>query len=183
MPIISGGSSSGGGIVTKVFDTTLGADTASIDTGANGIPQTGNVLELWVIGRTDEATNFSSAIMRINGDTGANYDTQDVQGLNTGTNAAVTLAATSWNQQVLPGASDAAGTFGVFQITIPAYTQTTARKVAAMTQGVVDTTAANCYARAQVCNWRSTAAINQISVAAPGAQKLKAGSRMVIYIR
>src|SRR5438876_918786 len=43
------------GGMTKLFDSTLGADTASIDTGAGGISTAYDVITAWIIARTDEA--------------------------------------------------------------------------------------------------------------------------------
>lgn len=181
MPIISGGSTGAGG--GKVFDTTLSVDTASIDTGANAIPSSFAILEVFFIARTDEATNFSNVGLTFNGDTAAHYDTEQVQSVNNVVSGGPTLAATSI-QIVVPGTTQAAGVFGVARFVIVAYGQATAQKVVDMTLGIIDTAGANSYVRAQTANMRAAAAINQLAVApVTAAKKLKTGSRLIAYVR
>ena len=177
-----GGSSGPASQLVKLFDSTLAADTASIDTGANGIAQDCDLLEVYLLARTDEAVALSTLTLEVNGDAGANYDRQFLRGSNVTASASIVNASNGWTIATA-GASATAGVYGVFRITIPAYAQTTAFKNAEATVSVPDETAANMRAEVQALGWRSTAAINQLSVAAPGVQKLKAGSRLLIYGR
>lgn len=173
-----GGSSSG----ALLFDSTLGADTASIDTGAGGISAAWNVLDVYIIARTDEAIVFSSINLTLNNDTGANYDRVFVSTTNatvTGNNA---VAQTAWNI-TSSGASQAAGVYATHILTIPAYAQTTAQKSAQITSACVGTAAANTAITAYGLNYRSTAAISRMKLANGGGTVLKAGTRLTIFGR
>jgi hypothetical protein len=171
---------SGGG-VTKIFDSTLGANTASIDSGASSIPATYDVLEVFMILRTTEAVDISSVAVTVNADSGANYDRQTGRANNVTLTAAASLAQTSW-VLVAPGANQHAGAAGVIRMTLPGYAQTTFHKTAEATIALPDDTAANNYADFVSLRWRSTAAITQLTVAA-GSGNLLAGSRLLIYGR
>jgi len=165
-----------------IFDLTLTANTLIIDTGAAGIPPGFNVLEVFIIARSNEAVVGSQLDVVVNADTGNNYDREFVRGDN------VTASASNGNAQpnwpiVIAGASCAAGVFSYLNITLPFYAQTTAFKTGALQHIRVDTTVANSRAELQGLLWRSTAAITRLSISAPAANLLLAGSRMLIFGR
>ncbi len=165
----------------KIFDSTLGSDTASIDTGAGGIPSGGDLLEVWILCRTTEVAVGSSLIVRVNNDSGANYDVVQVRGLNVTAAAANTLAGTSWLLGSF-GASAQAGAATVIRMTIPSYDQTTFHKAAEATVEQVEDTAADARVTAYGLRWRSTSAITRLAITA-GSGSLLTGSRMFIYKR
>lgn len=167
-----------GGGSTVLFDSTLGANAASIDTGANGIAQTSMMLDIWLLLRTTQAVALSSGLFRINGDSGANYDQENLQATSATVAAAASVAQTSQILSVL-GASAAASAFTAIRIWIPAYTQTTAHKSMTCFVADADATAGNNVVQVRSTRWRNTAAINQLSITA-GSGSLLAGSRMYV---
>lgn len=163
-----------------LFDQTLITDTASIDTGAAGIAGGYDVLEVWILARTDEITSQSTLAVTVNNDTGNNYDLQNVRGQGTTPGAGADTAAARWNT-VVPGASDQANQAGVIRMTFPSYTQTTFFKTAEMTAAYNDSTGANEFAGTYALTWRNTAAITRMKIAGTGTVKLKAGTRLLIF--
>lgn len=180
VPATSRASSSGGG-PTQLFASILGAPAAAIDTGAAAIAATYSIIEVYILARTTQAVALSSALIRVNGDTGANYDWENVAGGNVTPTASNALASTSWALSAVPGASATAGSVAVFCLTFPLYAQTTFRKAGTMLNMQNDQSAAgNNFAIAAALGWRNTAAINQISVTA-GSGNLVAGCALYVY--
>ena len=165
---------------TTVFDSTLGLAATNIDTGANAIAATYQHLLLVILARTTEAVVASSILLTFNGDTAGNYDRQTWRGTGSTVAAAAVAAATSIGIDS-PGASNAASHFGATVVFIPSYRQTTAHKVAMALAGWADTTTTNSRALGTSGNWRSTAAINQVTITAQSAANLVAGSRMTVF--
>jgi hypothetical protein len=178
-PSSSGKGGGSGGIGAVLFDTTLGADTASIDTGANGIAQTQNVLEVFILARTDEAVPNSRVAITLNNDSSAIYDWAQVVGSNVTASANNSPAATFWSL-ICTGSTQPAGCYSPVHVTIPAYTQTTVQKCANALVSSVGTASANMTVVAYGLNYRSTAAISRMKIANNGGTVLKAGSRLLI---
>jgi hypothetical protein len=164
-----------------LFDSTLGADAASIDTGAAGIAGGYNVLEVYIIARSSTAAVFASANITFNADSGANYDHQLVSGADVTASAAASLAQTSLSETI-PADSAQAGSAGVITMAIPGYAQTTFHKTVAMTVNMSEDTAGDNRTRQVAARWRSTSAITRMTVTA-SAGNLRAGSRLLIYGR
>src|SRR5690348_3688092 len=122
-----GGSPSTGGVGALLFDSTLSGSAASIDTGANGIGQAYNVLDIYMYLRGDTAAVATNVNITFNNDTGSNYDYQVVSGNNVTAGASNNhgVAQISWTTLA---ASATSSDFGVGYMTIPAYTQTTGFK-------------------------------------------------------
>lgn len=170
-----------GGVGAILFDSTLGADTTTIDTGAGGIAAGYNVIEVFILSRTSEVIDVALINVTVNNDGSAIYDRQILQGANVTAAAGITVAGTSW-QISTAGDSQQAGACGVARLTIPGYTQTTFHKAAEFNSGTNDDTAANNRAVFGALRWRSTAAITRMAVAAASGN-LRAGSRLLIYGR
>jgi hypothetical protein len=167
------------GIGALLFDSTLGGDAASIDTGAAGIAGGYDVLMAWMLTRTTEAAVASTLNVTLNADGGANYDY-----LGSGTNnntftGSTQVAQTQWVFGSF-GASAETGACTVTQVQIPAYTQTNFHKSAIVLQTQTEDTAADARNRQYAARWRSTAAVTRMAVAA-GSGNLLAGSRLLIY--
>lgn len=165
--------------IVRIFDSTLTEDAASFDTGTNGVPATFDHLMILAYLRTSEVVVISSGLLRYNGDSSAIYDRIAMRTINVTVTGATTLAGTSFAIRC-PGDSNAANAFGVVRIFIPAYAQTTGHKIAEATATWLDTAAANSEIDATSGRWRSTAAINQISLAS-GSGNFRTGSRLTIY--
>jgi hypothetical protein len=173
------------GSPVKLFDSTLGADTASIDTGAGGFSGAFDILEIWIIAQGDDASPTVDVAfdLTLNNDTGANYDNESMASVGGGAPAAgASVAQTSWAFNT-HGQGGTTQYPSVHRITIPGYAQTTFYKVAESETSRQDTTAGNSRIDIRALGWRNTAAITRIKIAARTTKKFKAGSRLVVYGR
>lgn len=171
----------GGGGANKLFDQTLGADTASIDTGAGGISTSLDLLEVFMYLRTTQAVTSSSVTVRANNDSGSNYDLHRLQGVNATVSASPGLGTAQWTFDC-PGASATASYFTVIRATFPSYAQTTGFKVGEVTQAMLTQVAASTFTEVMALTYRSTTAISRLAVTA-GSGNLLTGSRLLIYGR
>lgn len=194
MPIYFGTSGSGGGgggssLVTLVYKFTVtGASQAAVDTGVDIASSGslnwsgGDVLEIFWVSRTDDAGAIANINMTVNNDTGANYDLQQLHGINVTPTALTALAQTAWALST-HGAGGASGYPGVNRIVFPDFAGTTFNKVADQTGGTTDGAAANEVVVARSLGWRSTAAITRVKFACQAAAKFQIGSQLLIYKR
>ena len=181
-PILGGGSGGAGGGLSAIFDSTLGSDTASLDTGAAGIGAGHKDLIVLLFIRATDAATTVNLKLNANNDAGANYDWSLVR--NDGTNAANGASAVSATAAVVgqvTAANATANVAGAVTIFIPAYDSTTFFKAGTGTCGPTPTTASTQEAMAVHFTWLSTAAITRLAVASASGGNLKTGSRMVIY--
>lgn len=168
--------------------TVTGADKASIDTGVDTADAgsndwtNGDLLEVFVISRTDIASALDSVVFNFNNDTGANYDRQHIQGNNTTTSAAAVTSSTGLTINT-HGSGGTAGYAGTANLAIPNYAGTTFNKIGYLAGVRIDGSAANAQSIQYVVGWRNTAAITRLAVAGIGGQKLKVGSQLLIYKR
>lgn len=175
--------SPGGGVVARLFDQTLLADTASIDTGATGFlfPLGYSALLVLAQLRTTAAGSDLAVNFTVNNDTGANYDEMVWYGQGSGstTTSTASRGLTAW-------ALDAVGTnasdsyMSSMTIWLPNYSGTTWWKSGTYTAGVPYSQSNSLFALNYALGWRSTAAITRLK-AAPASGSLKAGSRITIY--
>lgn len=180
MAIIGGGGGGGGSsTLARLFDSTLGADTASIDTGAGGVAAAGSHLLVVLLLRSTQAAVNSNANLVVNNDTGTNYDRVNSTANSAGTSASAAIGESA-AVIVCPGASCAAGIFAAATVVVPCFQQTTADKILIPYSGYADTTAANSLVQIRPTTWANTAAVTRIAVSAASGS-LKAGSRMTIY--
>jgi ABC-type amino acid transport substrate-binding protein len=170
----------GGGAMTKLFDSTLGAAAASFD--ITSIPATYAALQLMLIGRSDAAAVNDSVTLRFNGDTAANYDYEVVTApdnsapSDTGVFAATSIALAG----AVAAATAPAGAVGMLELTIPNYAGTTFHKACrTLNSWKHGTAAGSLFFRDCHGHWRSTSAINRITLA--GAGNFIAGTRCTLY--
>lgn len=164
----------------SIYDTTLGVAAASIT--ASGIVATYAHLLITLYARSDQATTIVGSLMRFNGDAAANYDYQFVQGQAATAAAAETFGATSVQIGNIPANSAGANLFGANQIFIPHYAGSSNNKqVVAIGSSKLGTATTNLNAVIFGGGWRSTAAINSITIFAGGSGNLMAGTRMTIH--
>ncbi len=171
---------SGSSGATIIFDSTLGADTASIDTGAASIPGGYHHIEILIVARCDSGgAALNDCELTFNNDTGANYDrqfsgSQGGTGIAGSNNAQTSLAFTAH------GSGGGASYPSMTRMKILGYDQTTFFKVAEVTTGSADQSGANAYAIVFAFGWRSTAAITRVKIAAGSTRKFVAGTRLQI---
>ena len=177
------GSSGAGGLIVLYDSGYLGADTATIDTGAGGIASGHFALEIFGYFRTDAAVNNDNLVGLINNDSGGNYDhLRLLTNTGSGTVVAAFTAQTALLMGVCPGNNDAANNFGSLWAAVPAYDGTTNKKSGRIHTDAADATGGNAAACEISFSYRSTSAISRLSVSSQtGGAKLKAGSRLVIY--
>lgn len=178
MPII-GGASGGAGGLQKLFDSTLGADAASIDTGAAGIAPGHGLLIISIIAQTDKATTgVTNVALTFNNDSGANYDWQELF------NATATSFTAQSAINVTCGHPLAGNTSypGSATVIIPNYDATTFFKVGQSLGGVTDSATTTDGTQITQLGYRSTTAISRAKIAVTaGSTVLKAGSRLTVY--
>ncbi len=168
--------------------TVTGSDKASIDTGVD-TPDAGSndwtngdLLEIRMITRTDDAGATSNIEATVNNDTGSNYDQQAIFLLNTTFSNGPNLGFSNWPLHS-HGSGGEADTAACSNLDIPDYAGTVFHKLGFYFEGRTDTTAANNENGTAALGWRNTAAITRFKLSASGSAKLKVGSQLLIYKR
>jgi hypothetical protein len=165
-----------------------GSSKASIDTGVDTAQAgsndwtNGDVLEVWVAGRTDSGSAGDSLNVIVNNDTGTNYDTQVSAGANTTNSAGTALGVAAWGNFVIHGSGGSASYPSAIRMTFPGYAGTTFFKSGESIEATLDAAAVNCDARTYSLGWRSTAAITRMKIS-PGTGIFVVGTRFLIYKR
>ena len=171
--------SSGGGL-TKLFDSTLAAPAAGIDSGAGGFSTGFDLLQGFIIARTAEAAVFSTLLIIFNNDSGAHYDYQLLRGRNATTTSPAVAADTKVGP-VVAGANAAAGFATMIRFAIPGYAQTTFNKEGELVSSTANSAAAADDLTLFAFAWESTAAINRVGITVSGGSNLATGSRLLLY--
>jgi hypothetical protein len=170
----------GWGDEVLITETTLSADTASFD--FTSIPATYKDLRIVLVGRGTTAANNVAINLRFNGDTGANYDDQFLSGNNASAAAGANVVQTKMQvlRWISAGLADA-GRAGHGVIEVYGYAGTTFNKTV-HSRGVLSqsTSAAGQGVNLTAGSWKSTAAINQVTVF-PAADNFLAGSTCRLY--
>lgn len=162
----------------------LSGTQASFDTNTilgGNIPSTFNNLRVVWTGRSDTAAQNTSVRLRLNNDSGGNYDSQ--RGENSAATtwtAAQTLAATSGLVGYMTAASATAGMAGSGEILLPAYSRSTFEKLWTSAAINRDGGASTLNQAIQYGRWASTAAINRVTLF-PNAGNWISGSAFYLY--
>jgi hypothetical protein len=165
--------------VGAIYDTTLGSAAASIDITA--IAQAYAHLRVVVYARGDTAATNTNILARFNGDTGANYYTQRLQGNGATASAIEALAQTSMIVGYMPAASASANSFSTSEFVIGHYAQGTNWKtLAGKTAMLQSGGSGNLFAAAIMGGWAAVAAITQITLL-PAAGNFATGTRVTVY--
>lgn len=186
MPIerSAGGGGAAAGGLTKLVDVTLGADAASLDTGAAAIAS--GHIAIWVVANLKTAKNsfVDDVAMTFNGDGGANYDLAEWFNSGTASNSSNSGVALTSIKYVSPGTTATnPNYFSTTQFLILGYDHATHWKEGTGSSGSMDTPNSGSVTNESIqFGWRSTAAINQITiVSSTAATNMKSGSRIVVY--
>lgn len=165
--------------VGALYDTTLGAAAASID--VTGIVASYAHLRVLVYARGDTAALSTGILLRINNDSTASYQTQQVYGGATTPSAAEGLAQTSISLGSMPAATAPANWFGASEIVIPHYAGSTNQKAVEASTGYrVGTGTGQGISMRSSGWWSSGGAINRLTLL-PAAGNFAAGTRVTIY--
>lgn len=167
------------GGLTVLFDSTLGADAASFDSGAGGFSTSHKHLLLSLYVRTSEAVVSSTVIVRFNNDSTGNYAIQAVRGSNAVASAAAATAQTGFSMFV-PGDSVQASDFGGFLLLVPNYAGTVGQKTLLTLGGWGEDTLTETLLDSVVGVWKDTTALSRVQVVS-GSGNLRTGSRLTIY--
>lgn len=162
-----------------IFDTTLGAGAANID--MTSIPAGYAGLLLMLYGRGVAALAADGAYLRFNGDTGANYDFQQINGVAAVAGAAEGIGVTTGQIGGVPGNNAPANVFGSITVFIPHYANTANNKacnsISHLRQSAVS---GGLVTGLFGMSWRSTAAINRLTLIL-GTGNFAAGTRATLY--
>ena len=161
----------------KIAETLLGSAAASIS--FSSIPATFRHLLIVLAGRTDRASvTRDTVLLRVNSDSGANYDRQDLAAQNTTVTGSQSLAATSADVGTLAAANATAGRSGVLRLLIADYAGTTFWKSFVSESAAMDG-GGNLIPRGG--QWKSTAAIDTVAFTTAGAANFLTGTLASLY--
>ena len=131
------------------------------------IPSTYDHLHLVVSARTDDSVDYAATLIQFNGDTGGNYSSTDLYtfssfALGTGRTSGIS----GIGYAMLSGATTTADTFGIMDVWIPNYANTSNYKSLTCNSAAVntDSTSGNFQSRVSAGMWSSTAAITSVKV-------------------
>jgi hypothetical protein len=168
--------------------TVAGADKASIDTGVDAPDAgsndwtNGDLLEVRMTIRTDDAGASVGVNVTLNNDTANNYIKQLVSGSGSTASASFPAAAAAWSMRT-NGNGALASQAGETSIEIPNFGGTTFNKTALCRTGSMDSSGVGSEIDDGIFGYLSTSAITRFKVAGAGAAKLKIGSQLLIYKR
>lgn len=170
----------GGGFST-LFDQSLGANAASIDSGAGGFSTSGVALLIVGLLRTTQAATIdSTGWLRFNGDaTAGAYSRQAVRGDDTTASAGQGVGQAQFSFMT-PGAGVQAGVFGSIVVVVPGYGGAAVMKAFAGVSGWAEETSTDQKVEALSGVWLNTAAISRVQLIA-ATDNLAAGSRLSVF--
>lgn len=167
--------------MTKIAETILGADTATIT--LSSIPATYRHLLLTLVARNDNAgTGATDGYLQFNGDTAGNYSRSYFAWSGLATNTGENLSAAKAPAFYCINNGAASGLATVTTITIFDYARTAWKKTATALMAMpIAITSGNLQGNTISLHWASTAAINAILIGMTDASKLKAGTVATLY--
>lgn len=173
--------SSSGGAMNQIAAQTLSSPAASVTFGS--IPQTFNHLLLTVHGAVSDAALFALLGLQFNGDTGNNYDEQDITGASAVVSASAQSAATSIKSGGLPGSTASANVGGSMVVWINGYSGTTKFKTTRSNAERFETlgTTSTYFTQQLSGQWRNTAAITSITLIDQAGGNFMANSSFILY--
>lgn len=149
----------------------------------SSIPSTHSHLMIVAYVRGDTAATNTEFVLRYNGDTGSNYDSDRVYS-NGGTRThSMFLALSSQGVGIMPAGTATAGLFATIAVILPNYASTTAQKTMVHRfASKINTSANGMWVGVGGGGWRSTAAINQIEMRGNVGPNLAVGSHLSLYL-
>jgi hypothetical protein len=161
-------------------DTTLGGNAASFN--ITGISQAYSHLKIVAKMRNDGAVAKSNWNLRFNADSGSNYDEVIGKVINATLSGESNAGTTVLQGFLAAGASATASVFGTAEVIVPDYVGS-GHKTVIGDSGVIATegTVASFHRYWNSGVWKSTAAINQVTLTPGDGSNWVAGSRLMIY--
>lgn len=167
--------------MVQISQQVLASATASVT--FSSIPATYTTLILVVNGRLSDSALFGAIGIRFNGDTGANYDQQAIQGLGSTAQAFGGSAQTYGFIGRLPGATASTSDAGEITIWVPGYAATTFNKLARGNNGYFETqgTTGTYFTVQASAQWRNTAAVTSATLFDQAGGNFVTGSTFTLY--
>jgi hypothetical protein len=155
----------------------LGSNVAAID--IQNISQGFEHLRIYFLSRTDHF-GTTNLMLRLNNDTGNNYDYQHMQVLGTTVSGLTSAAASNILLGSIHAENAAANRWGVFTIDIPNYTSNQHKRVIATNSHIRDATTSNFLMIKISAGWRNTDSIDRVTLS-PLSGNFLAGTVISIY--
>jgi hypothetical protein len=154
---------------------TLGSSASSVT--FSSIPATYRDLILVCTARSTRADTLDFLALRLNGDTGANYNSVFMFGdPSNGTNSGSSANSTFHADVVIPAASASAGTFAVGTFQFMDYSATDKHKTTLVRGNQIQ------YPEAKAVRWANTSAINSIVLSVPyHSAQIASGTTFNLY--
>lgn len=153
------------GAMVAIASVTTTAGQASVS--FTSIPSTYAALQIWVMGRSNEAsTNATDLKIQFNSDTATNYAYHILQGNGSAASAAGgATQSTMYAFRALPGNSSTSGIFGAAVVDVHDYASTSKYKTLRVFSGS-DRNAADTTYRVQLSSglWMSTSAVSSVQL-------------------
>jgi hypothetical protein len=167
--------------LVPIADILLASPQVNID--IQNIPQNYASLLLYTVLRDDSAgAGLTAASVRFNGDAGANYDVQYLEGQGSTAGAGESYANTSLGLPLEATNGNPAGLFCEGEFSIPSYAGVVANKsMLGVTTSKIGVSSGNERTRTAGGHWRSSAAINRITITPGLGSNFVAGSRVTLY--
>lgn len=166
-------------IPVLLASSTLSGSQASID--MTSVPADWGHLLLVAYLRGDTATGTIAVNLRLNGDSGSNYDYQSLAGSGATASAAEAFGQAQARVGSCPAASATASVFGALVIDIPFYSQADNNKAfTSQSCNKSGTSTGNLGIEAYGGAWRSSALVSQVTIL-PGSGNFVSGSRVSLY--
>lgn len=176
------GSGGAGGLIVVYDSGYLGADAASIDTGAGGVASGHVGLIIVAYLRSTNAVANDNIGITFNNDTAAHYSFERITASGGAVSSSYSAGQSEGLIGVMPGATAPASFFGGLYATIPAYDGTANFKTAHGHSDAVDSGSVSEAIANWVTVWNQATAISRIRIRSQaGGGNLKAGSRVIIY--
>lgn len=166
--------------IGSISDTTLGSPAATVD--ITSIVATYAHLLLVVYGRCTTAAAVDYLAVRFNGDTAASYDFQILQGSGASASAAEQFAKTLADVGLMPANTAGANLFGAAVAFIPHYAGSSNNKaVVGLSTEKSGTGGSSMVNHFGAAFWRSSAAINRITLLPDSASNFATGTRVTLF--
>jgi len=178
-PASSAGATSSG--VTVLYDTTLSATAATIDTGAAGIAASCRHLLVIAALRSTKAATTDTAVFTFNADTSGVYYKELVRGFGASVGAVeAALAAANIPLEAVPGGTATAGLFTPLTLFIPNYASSTVKKAINGQEGYTfDLASTHVETSSFIGYYNATTAISRMTLT-PGTGPWAAGSSLTV---
>ncbi len=149
--------------LVELDSTTLGAAASEITFSGFSADYTDLMVALF--GRGDAATTAVNVMVRLNSDSGSNYDRQFLRGSAATVDAGETLGGTSAIMAAIPAASASAGIASGMLLHLSDYTRTAWQKsIVGLDNHKRSTSSGDVWAVARAAFWRSTSAITSVTL-------------------